>query len=172
MSELFDFDLIFALPETCILNAFELSDRVIGAGFEDAVIGTGTPGLLAVSLELSGDTAENVILQAGSAILQALPDGSRLREVRPDLVSLADVALRLKVKRQALQKRKMPPPLVGGFYRATEVRDCLANATAKRKSRLASDEASPWFAAATGAQRVNAYLALGQVDAASLRKLA
>ena len=54
-------------------------------------------------------------------ILSALPKGTSLRDVRPDMVSLADVAGKLKVKRQALQKRDMPLPYFPGYYRVTEV---------------------------------------------------
>ncbi len=58
-------------------------------------------------------------------VLSALPEGARLREVKPDLVSLADVAARLSVSRQALQKRDMPPPSLGGLYRASEILPAL-----------------------------------------------
>ena len=170
MTARFDFELVFALPPACDLDAITLSDLVIGAGFDDALIGSGTHGLLAVSLDLTGDAPEDVILTAATTLLQALPSGTRLREVRPDLVSLADVADRLHVKRQALQKRKMPPPAVAGFYRATEVIAALTEAQPKRKPRLTTSDATPWFAAAPAAQRINAYLALGQMDEVSLRR--
>ena len=101
MAEEFEFELVFALPEG-EHDAFDLSDAVFEAGFEDALVGTGQAGLVGVELEVEGDDAEVVILDAARALIKALPQGTVLREVRPDLVSLADVAEKLEVKRQAL----------------------------------------------------------------------
>ncbi|MBU4550210.1 MAG: hypothetical protein KJ897_09285 [Alphaproteobacteria bacterium] len=102
MAEKFEFELVFALPDG-EHDAFELSDAVFEAGYQDAIIGSGDPRLLAVELEVDGDDAETVILTVARSLLKHLPKGTALREVRPDLVSLADVAERLEVRRQALQ---------------------------------------------------------------------
>lgn len=96
MAERFEFELVYVLP-TGDHDAFELSDAVFEAGYDDAIVGSGDPRLLAVELEVAGDNAKAVILNAARAILKYLPDGTELREVRPDLVSLADVAERLDV---------------------------------------------------------------------------
>lgn len=168
MSELFEFDVVFALPEGEASDPYELSDAVIAAGFDDAVIGSGHASLLAVSLEAEGESAEEVILEAARRILEVLPQGTRLREVRPDLVSLADVAQHLDVRRQALQKRRMPPPSVGGLYRVTEVDAILSESFTKRKGRFKAQEAKAWFAAGRGAQRINACLVLGEIDPVTL----
>ena len=87
----FEFDLIFTQPKG-EFDVFKLSDAVFEAGFEDAVVGTGQAGLLAVALEAEGEDAESVIVHTAHLILQQLPNGYALREVRPDFVSLADVA--------------------------------------------------------------------------------
>ncbi len=71
------------------------------------------------------EDAEGVISAAVKQVLSALPERARLREVKPDLVSLADVAARLSVSRQALQKRDMPPPSLGGLYCASEMLPAL-----------------------------------------------
>jgi hypothetical protein len=172
MPELFEFDIIFALPEGKH-DAFDLSDVVYEAGYDDAVIGTGQAGRLAVALELEGDSAESAILTAARAILQHLPVGSVLREVRPDLVSLADVAKRLNIQRQSLQKRAMPPLAMAGFYRVTEIEQALAAPDKKgnkktRRARFSLERAKPWFAAGRGAQRLNARISLGMLDPVSL----
>lgn len=53
-----------------------------GAGFGDAIIGTGAPGLLAVELEATGEDAETAIHDAARAILAKLPTGAELRALR------------------------------------------------------------------------------------------
>lgn len=161
----FEFDLVFALPAK--VEEGQLLDALFEAGCDDAVIGLGAPGLVALAFRREGDDAEAVIAAAVGRVTPALGDGSKLREVRPDLVSLADVAARLQVTRQALQKRDMPPPSLGGLYRASEMALHLMAATGKVKSGMVAAEA--WFNAAPGAQRVNAKLSLSMHDQAAKR---
>lgn len=154
----FEFDLIFALPEG---HADEdaILDDLFNAGFDDAAVGIGASGMIGLSLTRSGADAEAVISDAAERAANALPKGSMLREVKPDLVSLADVAARLNVSRQALQKRKMPAPSLGGLYRASEMMPYLEMPPGKVRDALKG--AHYWFAAASGAQAVNAKLSLG-----------
>lgn len=165
----FEFDIVFALPEG-EFDVLDLSNAVFEAGFEDSVVGSGLRGLVAVALEMEGEDAESVIVSAARDILKNLPKGSSLREVRPDLVSLADVAKKLNIKRQALQKRRMPTPALCGHYRITEVAEAIVAvvATGHRRARFDVNIADSWFAAGHGAQIVNARIALGQVDPVSL----
>lgn len=167
MAEVFEFELAFALPEGDH-DPFVLSDVVFEAGFQDAVIGTGNPRLLAVEIEAEGEDAESVILTAASAILQGLPVGSKLHEVRPDLVSITDVAEKLKIKRQALQQREMPLPIAGGLYRVDDMLDALTRAVqprpGRRRARFDLDAARKWFMAGIAARRVNAKLTMRQID--------
>ena len=85
-------------------------DTLFEAGCDDALVGLGASGLVGLGFTRGGEDAEVVISTAVKQVLSALPVGAQLREVKPDLVSLADVAARLSVSRQALQKRDMPPP--------------------------------------------------------------
>lgn len=167
MAEAYDFELVFALPEGAH-DPYALSDAVFGAGYGDAVIGVGVPGLLAVEIETGGEDAESVILTAARAILRALPAGSVLHEVRPDLVSLADVAEKLKVKRQAMQQRAMPAPVAGGLYRIDEIGAALAEAAGRspgrRRPRFDLDGARNWFAAGEAARIINAKLTMRLID--------
>lgn len=156
-AEGFEFELVFALPEGG-WEAEGLTDALFEAGFEDALIGLGAPGLLGLALVRAGEEAEAVITDAIRDALAALPRGSRLREVKPDLVSQGDVAARLRVTRQALQKRSLPPPSLGGLYRATELFAALESRPGK--VREAVRQARGWFAAAEAAQRINARLSL------------
>jgi hypothetical protein len=167
MAEQFEFMLVFGLPAGAH-DPLALSDAVFGVGFEDAVIGTGNPKLLAVELEAEGDDAEAVILATARAIIANLPEGSELREVRPDLVSLADVAEKLEVSRQTLQQRDMPPPVAGGMYRIDEIAAVIQQAEeptpGRRRPRFRADGARKWFLGGVGARAVNAKLALRVLD--------
>ena len=153
----FEFDLVFALSEDGTDEGAVL-DVLYEAGCEDAAVGLGAPGLVGVGVTRSGTDPEAVIAATAKKVMRGLPEGTMLREVRPDLVSLADVAARLKVTRQALQKRRMPPPSVGGLYRASEMPPYLDAVAGKIRDGLRAAEA--WFAAAPGAQRVNARIGL------------
>ena len=152
----FEFDLIFALSEA--VDDAGLMDAMFEGGCDDAVIGTGAAGMLGLAFTREGTDAEAVISEAVSQALSALPKGTALREVKPDLVSLADVAARLHVSRQALQKREMPPPSLGGLYRASEMLPYLEKQPGK--VREAVDAARNWFAAAPAAQKINAEISL------------
>lgn len=153
----FEFDLVFALPQGPE-DEGALLDALYEAGCEDAAIGLGAPGLVGVGVTRSGTDPEAVIAATARRILSGLPAGMTLREVRPDLVTLAEVAARLKVTRQALQKRRMPLPSVGGLYRASEMPPFLDAVAGKIREGMHAAEA--WFAAAPGAQRVNARIGL------------
>jgi len=173
MAEEFEFELVFALPEGDH-DAFGLSDAVFEAGFEDALVGTGQAGLVGVELEVEGDDAEVVILDAARALIKALPQGTVLREVRPDLVSLADVAEKLEVKRQALQQRKMPLPVSGGLYRIDEMLAAVMEASkpkkGQRRPRMNIVAASKWFRAGMAARKVNAQLTMCEIDPATIER--
>ena len=167
-----EFELVFALPEGDH-DAFELMDAVFEAGFEDAIVGTGVPDMIGIALEAASDHAEDAILDAARAIQKQLPAGSVLREVRPDLVSLADVAKRLDVTRQSLQKRKMPLPSQGGLFRMEEVAVVIMEAAqgkgaGTRKGRFSVEKAARWLSAGKPARRVNAGLAVGVIDGTTL----
>jgi len=173
MTEEFEFELVFALPDG-EHDAFALTDAVFEAGFEGALVGSGVAGLLGVELEAEGEDAESVILDAARMLIKALPAGTTLREVRPDLVSLADVAEKLEVKRQALQQRKMPLPVAGGLYRIDEMVAVLTEASkpdqGRRRPRFNMAAASKWFRAGGAARRVNAQLTMQEIDPATIER--
>ncbi|MBS1089958.1 hypothetical protein [Gluconobacter wancherniae] len=174
MAEQFEFELVFELPEG-EHDAFSLFNVVFEAGFQDALVGTGRAGLLGVELEVEGDDAEGAILETARALIKVLPAGTVLREVCPDLVSLADVAEKLKVKRQALQQRKMPLAVAGGLYRIDEVIKVVMEAEkpkeGQRRPRFNLAAASKWFRAGPAARRVNAQLTMREIDPATVERI-
>lgn len=153
----FEFDLMIALPAG-ERDEDAMLDALFEAGCDDAIVGTGASGLVALGFIREVMAADAVITQAVEQALRGLPEGATLREVRPDLVSLADVAARLQVSRQALQKREMPPPSLGGLYRVTEMVGYLEGQPGKIRDGLSS--AASWFATAPAAQKINAQLGL------------
>ncbi len=163
-AEEFEFDLVFALPRRD-LDQDAILDALFEAGCDDAVVGLGAPGLVGLAFTRSGENAETVITGAMKAALSALPDGTKLREVKPDLVSQGDIAARLQVSRQALQKRQLPPPSIGGLYRASEMFAVLDAQPGKVKNAL--QDARSWFASAPAAQRINARMSLDSQEQAA-----
>jgi hypothetical protein len=85
MTEKFEFDLIFTIPSKGT-DQGEILDALFEAGCDDAVVGIGTPGSIALSFSRSGEGASGVISEATKAALSALPQGAKLREVTPDLL--------------------------------------------------------------------------------------
>ena len=157
----FEFDLVYSLSGE--LDEGAILDALYGAGCDDAAVGLGTSGLVGLGFTRTGRDPEAVISATVKQVMTVLPNGAKLREVKPDLVSLADVAARLKVTRQALQKRQMPPPSLGGLYRASEMPPYLDAVPGKLRDGFRAAQA--WFAAAPGAQRVNARISFGEPGA-------
>jgi hypothetical protein len=154
----FEFDIVVSLPKGADDEA-AIMDALFEAGCDDAVVGLGASGIIGLGFTRAGEDAEVVISGAVTQVLSALPTGTQLREVKPDLVSLADVAARLSVSRQALQKRDMPPPSLGGLYRASEMLPALEAQPGKVHDALQA--ARGWFASAAAAQKINARASLG-----------
>ena len=154
----FEFDIVVSLPKGADDEA-AIIDALFEAGCDDAVVGLGASGIIGLGFTRAGEDAEVVISGAVTQVLSALPTGTQLREVKPDLVSLADIAARLSVSRQALQKRDMPPPSLGGLYRASEMLPALEAQPGKVHDALQA--ARGWFASAAAAQKINARASLG-----------
>lgn len=70
--------LTFELPEGDH-DPCDLSNAVYEAGFEDALVGTGAPGLLAVEVTVE-DGRDAEIQKMTERLIAALPDGTHLIE--------------------------------------------------------------------------------------------
>ena len=98
----YEFTLKFALPATHE-SVDELVERLGAAGCEDALVGIGQAGRIALEFTRDADSAKNAIFSALAAIKTAIP-GAKLLEVTPDFVGLTDIADCVGVSRQNMRK--------------------------------------------------------------------
>ena len=80
-----------------------LVERLGEAGCDDALVGTGQPGRLALEFTREAESAEAAVCSALADVRRAVPS-ARLIEVAPDLVGLTDVAEIVGVSRQNMRK--------------------------------------------------------------------
>lgn len=97
----YEFTLKFALPREENLSA--IADKLYGAGCDDALIGIGTPGRVALQFEREAQSAQVAFDSALQNIRRILPE-AKLIEATPDLVGLSDLASILNVSRQYARK--------------------------------------------------------------------
>ena len=81
----------------------ELVERLGAAGCEDALIGIGQAGRIALEFAREADSAKRAVVSALVAVKTAIP-GAKLLEVVPDFVGLTDVAGYVGVTRQNIRK--------------------------------------------------------------------
>ena len=78
-------------------------ERLGAEGCDDALVGTGRPGRMALDFTRSAPSAELAVLSALADVKRALP-GAKLLEAGPDFVGLSDIAEFVGVSRQNLRK--------------------------------------------------------------------
>lgn len=98
----YEFELRFKLPADGT-DAMELVERLGEAGCEDALVGIGQPGRIALKFTREAESAKRAIVSALEDVKQAI-SGARLIEAGPDFVGLTDVADMLGVSRQNIRK--------------------------------------------------------------------
>lgn len=84
-------------------DADELVERLAEAGCDDALVGIGQPGRLALEFTREADSAEAAIISALEDARRAIPS-AHLIEAAPDLVGLTDVAELVGMSRQNMRK--------------------------------------------------------------------
>jgi predicted DNA-binding transcriptional regulator AlpA len=104
----YQFTLHFRLAHAVELNDADL-DRLFEAGCDDANVGLGNPGHVALAFCRKADTASEALEIATSQVLSALPN-AELTEAAPDLGGLSDVAELVEVSRQNLRKLMLNHP--------------------------------------------------------------
>ena len=88
----------------------QLVERLAKAGCDDALIGTGQKGRIALNFTREAPSAKEAIFSAMANVKSAIPD-AELIEVTPDYVGLSDVAELLGVTRQNVRKLMVSHPL-------------------------------------------------------------
>jgi hypothetical protein len=114
----FEFTLKFGLPEGGV-DPEAYIDRLAEAGCDDALIGVGQQGRMALHFNRQADSAFDAISSAIVDVKRVIPEAD-LIEATPDLVGLTDVAEMIGCSRQNMRKlmisggASFPPPLHDG----------------------------------------------------------
>jgi len=98
----YEFVLKFKLPEVSS-DANALVEKLGRAGCDDAIVGTGQPGRIALSFAREADSGRHAIISALEDVKHAIPD-AELIEASPDLSGLTDIAELVGVSRQNMRK--------------------------------------------------------------------
>lgn len=112
-------------------DAVATVERLGAAGCDDALVGVGIPGRLALEFTREAPDAWTAVMTALEDVSRALP-WATLIEAAPDLVGLSDVAERLGVSRQAMRKLMLahpgsfPPPVHEGSASLWHLSDLLS----------------------------------------------
>lgn len=105
----YEFELIFEVPPTERRSSWELVEALMEAGCDDAIVGTGHPGRLALQFNRDAESAEQAMVSAIENVESAVPD-VQLVEAVPDYVGLSDIAKIAGISRQALRKQVQNHP--------------------------------------------------------------
>lgn len=100
MSE-YEFTLKFAVPHG--LDRETLEVRLFEAGCDDALLGTGQPGRMALRFDRAATSARGAVESALRDVRLAVPQ-ARLVEAEPDLVGVSDIAELFAFSRQNMRK--------------------------------------------------------------------
>lgn len=126
----YDFTLKFAVPDDLAMATLET--RLFESGCDDALLGLGQKGRLALEFAREAPSAEEAVTTAITDVRHAVPD-ARLIEVAPDVVGLTDIAELMAFSRQNMRQllqshlATFPLPLHEGraasFWHLAEVLD-------------------------------------------------
>ncbi|NKQ12738.1 helix-turn-helix transcriptional regulator [Pseudomonas sp. SST3] len=125
-------------------NPDALVERLGEAGCDDALVGIGQPGRLALEFTREAESADAAVRSALADVRRAVPS-ARLIEVAPDLVGLTDVAELVGVSRQNMRKLMLanpgsfPAPVHEGSASVWHLVDVLGWLQAKGSYTLARD---------------------------------
>lgn len=100
-----EFRLIFQLPIDAP-STDAMVEALGEAGCDDAIVGTGHPGRIALEFSREADNARTAIDSAIDNVQIALP-GAELIEAAPDYAGLTEIAAVIGISRQALRKQTL-----------------------------------------------------------------
>jgi hypothetical protein len=98
----YEFALRFVTPSNDVV-ADELIEQLGDAGCDDALIGVGSAGRIALEFARTSDSAYEALMSAIRDVRRAIPN-AELIEVSPDIVGLTDVATLVGCSRQNMRK--------------------------------------------------------------------
>lgn len=98
----YDFELRIRLADPGPVGD-DVVERLGEAGCDDATLGIGAPGRIAMMFAREAGSAKQAILSALENVKSAIPD-AELIEVCPDLVGLSDIAELIGMSRQNMRK--------------------------------------------------------------------
>ncbi|MDX1560697.1 MAG: hypothetical protein R3193_17455, partial [Marinobacter sp.] len=101
MNREYDFTLTFSVPPG--LDQEALESVLFESGCDDAIIGLGQKGRLALNFTREAESAKEAMLSALQQVKKAVPE-ARLVEAGPDLVGISDMASLLSFSRQNMRK--------------------------------------------------------------------
>lgn len=111
-------------------NQEDIVERLGAAGCDDALIGIGQPGRIALEFTREAESAQAALFSALADVKQAVPS-ARLIEAGPDFVGLTDVAELVGTTRQNMRKlmvnhaTSFPPPVHDGSIAVWHLVDVL-----------------------------------------------
>lgn len=141
----FNFTLKYRVPDAYD-DADMLEQRLAESGCDDALLGIGRPGRMALAFCREADNAGAALASALDDVQRAVP-GAELVEVSPDLVGLTDVADLLGVSRQNMRKlmlanpQSFPSPVHEGTTSIWHLADILGWLQARGSGKVTSEMA-------------------------------
>jgi hypothetical protein len=103
----YDFTLRFTLGQHDANPELFVED-LLATGCDDALLGLGQPGRIALSFTRESSSADEAVMSALRDVQRAVPEAN-LVEASPDLVGLTDIANLLGFTRQNMRKLVVQP---------------------------------------------------------------
>lgn len=139
----FNFTLKYRVPDVYD-DTDILEQRLAASGCDDALLGIGRPGRMALAFCREASRADQALQSALEDVQQAVP-GAELVEVSPDLVGLTDVADLLGMSRQNMRQlmlahpQSFPSPVHEGSTSIWHLADILGWLQARGSGKVSSE---------------------------------
>lgn len=139
----YEFTLRFTLPSAGV-DMDEVADRLYGHGCDDALVGIGHPGKIALDFSRKAPSARVALMSAITDVTKAVP-GAILVEVAPDLVGVTDVADMVGRSRQNIRQLMVscagtvPAPVHEGKQALWHLAPVLSWLASEKNYRVSAD---------------------------------